>query len=111
MSSYIQVTFTTESEADAKRLARSVVEARLAACAQVSGPISSFYWWDGALQEATEWQCRAKTTADCYDRLERHILERHPYDTPEIIAALIVRGSADYLAWLQAETQTGARTE
>ena len=60
---YLQVTTTTETEAEARDLARSVVEARLAACGQVLGPIHSTYWWGGGIETADEWMCLMKTTA------------------------------------------------
>jgi periplasmic divalent cation tolerance protein len=104
MPAFVQVTFTIDDEAAAKRIARSIVEARLGACAQVVGPIHSTYWWAGKVEDATEWYCHVKTTTDRYDALEAHILDHHPYDTPEIISTPITQGSPAYLAWIQAET-------
>jgi periplasmic divalent cation tolerance protein len=104
----VQVTTTTDSAEEAASLARSVVEARLAACAQVSGPITSTYWWEGDVQTATEWQCVFKTAADRLDALRAHLEAEHPYDTPEIVATAIAGGSAAYLDWLRAETRARA---
>lgn len=55
-----------------------------------------------------EWQLLLKTRADHYDRLEAHLLERHPWDNPEIVAVSIVAGSADYLRWLDNSLSSGA---
>ncbi|MEU1078122.1 MULTISPECIES: divalent-cation tolerance protein CutA [unclassified Streptomyces] len=93
-----------DSRAAADTLARGAVEARLAACAQITGPMTSVYRWQGTVETAEEWRVQFKTAAARYPDLERHLLAAHPYDTPEIIATPAVRGSADYLAWLAAET-------
>ncbi|MEV6552200.1 divalent-cation tolerance protein CutA [Streptomyces sp. NPDC051597] len=100
----LTVLTTTDSRAEADALARGAVEARLAACAQITGPMTSVYRWQGAVETAEEWRVQFKTAAARYPDLERHLLAAHPYDTPEIIATPVARGSADYLAWLAAET-------
>jgi periplasmic divalent cation tolerance protein len=102
----VQVLTTTETQEDAEALARSAVERRLAACAQVIGPITSIYWWEGSLQTATEWQCLLKTREARFDELRAHLQQAHPYETPEIIATPIVAGSAAYLEWIERETTT-----
>ncbi|WP_326697377.1 divalent-cation tolerance protein CutA [Streptomyces sp. NBC_01754] len=103
-AAWLTVLTTTDSEDKARRLADGAVEARLAACAQISGPVTSVYRWQGALETAQEWQVLLKTTAPRYDELEAHLLVAHDYDTPEIIATPVVRGSTRYLAWVSAET-------
>jgi len=101
---YVQVTTTTDSQEEADRLSRGVVEQRLAACAQVSGPIQSTYWWQGAIETASEWLCVMKTVTDRLDALVTYLRAEHNYDTPDITATPITGGSADYLAWVAAET-------
>jgi periplasmic divalent cation tolerance protein len=103
MPEYIQVLTTTEHREDAERIARELVEQRLAACVQVAGPISSIYRWRGKIETTQEWQCWAKSRRDLYDQIERAIRQVHPYEVPEILAVPILAGSADYLAWLDAE--------
>jgi len=100
----MQVVTTTDSRDEAERLARSAVERRLAACAQVAGPVTSTYWWEGAVQTATEWQCVLKTTAARFDELRAHVEREHSYDVPEIVATPIVAGGAAYLDWVRRET-------
>jgi periplasmic divalent cation tolerance protein len=100
----LQVVTTTDSRDEADRLARSAVEGRLAACAQVVGPVTSTYWWEGAVQTATEWQCVLKTTAGRFDELRSHLERQHSYETPEIVATPIVAGGAAYLDWIRQET-------
>lgn len=103
---FLQVTTTTETEQDALRLARQVVEARLAACVQVLGPIHSTYRWKGGVEEAAEWMCLMKTSTATYPHLETYLLAAHPYETPEITATPLLRGSAAYLRWIAAETSS-----
>jgi periplasmic divalent cation tolerance protein len=103
---YLQVQTTTDSRAEAIELSRAV-EARLAACAQVAGPVASTYWWDDGLERAEEWLVLLKLPADRYEELAAFITERHSYDEPEIIALPIVAGSASYLAWMREETRSG----
>lgn len=96
---------TLETAEDAERMARTLVEARGAACVQVIGPIRSTYWWQGAVQAEQEYLCLAKTDAHALDRLMGLIHEHHPYDVPEITATPIVKGSQAYLDWIAAEVQ------
>ena len=107
MTEYIQVYTTTENEDDARMIAQRVVGKRLAACAQVVGPITSTYWWKGAIEEAEEWLCIMKSRKNLYDRLEEAILSVHPYDVPEIVAVPIVSGNQKYLQWLDKEVDKG----
>ncbi|MFG2328507.1 divalent-cation tolerance protein CutA [Streptomyces sp. NPDC048604] len=100
----LTVLTTTDSAEKAGALARGAVEARLAACAQVSGPVTSVYHWKQAVETSEEWQVLFKTTEDRYEALETHLLAAHDYETPEIVATPVVRGSAAYLEWIAAET-------
>ena len=102
---YLQVQTTTDSRAEAMELAHDAVEARLAACAQVAGPIASTYWWEDGLERAEEWLIMLKLPADRYDDLAEFLTERHSYDEPEIMATPIVAGSPAYLSWLSEETR------
>ena len=104
-ASYLQVQTTTDSRAEAIELARVAVESRLAAYAQVAGPMSSTYWWDGEVERAEEWLVMLKLPADRYDELADLLTERHSYDEPEIVATPIIRGSASYLTWITEETR------
>ena len=84
-------------------LARTLVERRLAACANVLSPATSFFRWDGRLEEATEIPVILKTTDERYAEFERALRALHPYDTPEILAFDPVRGLPAYLAWVETE--------
>jgi periplasmic divalent cation tolerance protein len=94
----VQTTYAAQGEA--RQAARQLVEAGLAACVQIVGPIDSLYRWYGKLAEATEWLCLIKTTADRYAELERAIVDAHPYDVPEVVSIAIDAASQPYLEWL-----------
>jgi len=100
------VSTTTPDEPLAARIAAAAVDARLAACAQVHGPLRSTFRWDGAVEQATEWCCQLKTTRAAYPALAALIRALHPYELPEIIAIPIVEGHPPYLAWI-ADTTSG----
>lgn len=101
---YIEVRTTIDTSEGAKKIAESLVSSRLAACVQVSGPISSTYWWKGQLETAEEWLCTIKTRKDLYSAVEQAICFVHGYEEPEIIATPIVAGSQGYLDWIVKET-------
>jgi periplasmic divalent cation tolerance protein len=102
---YLQVQTTTDSRAEAMELAHDAVAARLAACAQVTGPVFSTYWWEDGLERSEEWLVMLKLPADRYQPLADFLAERHSYDEPEIIATPIVVGSPAYLSWIEEETR------
>jgi periplasmic divalent cation tolerance protein len=102
---FLQVQTTTDSRAEAVELAQAAVAARLAACAQVAGPISTSYWWEDSIQRSEEWLVMLKLPDDRYDDLAEFLAERHSYDEPEIVATPIVAGSPSYLDWLAEETR------
>jgi periplasmic divalent cation tolerance protein len=103
---YVQVTTTTDSRPEAAALARSAVAERLAAAAQLVGPIASTYWWEGEIETAEEWMVVFKTTSARFDELASLITEGHSYDSPEIIATPVVAGSMDYLTWVSEQTES-----
>jgi periplasmic divalent cation tolerance protein len=84
-------------------LARELVSLRLAACANVLAPATSFYRWEGRDEQATEFPVLIKSTRACYPRLEAAIRERHPYELPEIVSWPL-EGLAEYLEWVERET-------
>ena len=84
-------------------LARDMVRLRLAACANVLAPATSFYRWEGLEEQAVEHPVLFKSTHECYTRLEQAIRERHPYSVPEIIAIPVERGLPEYLRWVESE--------
>ncbi|KGN31642.1 cytochrome C biogenesis protein CcdA [Knoellia sinensis KCTC 19936] len=93
--------------ADAPRIARLLVEERLAACTQVLPGMTSTFRWDGEVTTADEDLVLAKTHRSRFDAILERVGEVHPYETPEIIAVPIVEASAAYAAWLVAEVSQG----
>ena len=102
---FVQVATTFDVVKEAEALASSAVEARLAACAQAEGPITSVYRWDGAVQKDKEWRVTFKTTASLADRLTKYIVREHSYDVPEVLVTPVISGHQKYLEWVQNETQ------
>ena len=86
-------------------LARQVVHLRLAACANVLSPATSFYRWEGREEQAAEYPVLIKSTAARYEALEREIRKLHPYSLPEIVAWPVDRGLPEYLAWVERESR------
>ena len=111
MKDYVQVVTRIETETDAQTIARAVVEQRLAGCAQIVGPITSVFWWQGQIDMAEEWLCVIKSRRDLYAALEQAIIAVHPYDVPEILAIPVAAGSKEYLEWLDSETSQPTVTE
>jgi periplasmic divalent cation tolerance protein len=97
----IQVSTTTDSLQSAERIARKLLEDRLAACIQVVGPIHSHYRWEGRTEKSAEYLLLIKSREEIYPDLEQAIRELHHYDVPEIISVPVTRGSSDYFSWLE----------
>jgi periplasmic divalent cation tolerance protein len=104
MEEYIQVLTTVDDEKKASEIASAVLEKRVAACVQILGPISSFYWWKGKIEQAREWICLAKAKAEDYEKLQAVIKGIHPYEVPEILATPVSFGNPAYLKWVRDET-------
>jgi periplasmic divalent cation tolerance protein len=98
-----QVSTALPDQAAAEHLAAVLVSERLAACAQVLGPVASTYRWKGHVEHAQEWYCNLKTTDLTLPALQKRIRELHPYEVPEVIAFPISDGDRQYLDWIQAE--------
>jgi len=77
------------------------VAERLAACAQVQGPILSTYRWHGEVNQATEWYVHCKTISSRVQELTDRIRSLHPYEMPEIIATAVIGGHQPYLRWVE----------
>jgi periplasmic divalent cation tolerance protein len=105
ISPHIHIVTATANREDSLRIARALVEERLAACVQIVGPMTSTYRWKGAIETAEEWQCVIKSRRELFERIEARIRQLHPYELPEVLALPIVAGSAAYLAWLDEEVR------
>ena len=100
------VLVTCGSRLEAKKIARAVVEKRLAACVNVvTSPVESVYRWKGKIQSAQEFLLIVKTTARRCEALRAEILRLHSYDVPEIIVLAVKSGSKPYLQWVKSSVQ------
>ena len=82
-----------------------MVDERLAACANVLDGMTSLYWWQGVLEQASEAVLILKTRAELVERLTMRVRELHSYDCPCVVALPIAAGNPDYLAWIAGETE------
>lgn len=85
----------------AKNIASTLVIKKLAACVQISTPITSIYQWQNELCEQQEFLLQIKCTNQCYQSIETLISQIHPYDVPEIIATPIINGLSSYVNWIK----------
>jgi periplasmic divalent cation tolerance protein len=104
MQDALVVLVTAPSPDQAAEIARALVEERLAACGNVVPAIRSIYRWEGKVHEDAEALLVLKTTRGRFEALRDRVLALHPYDVPEVIALPVEAGSADYLAWIAAES-------
>ena len=102
MTDKIVVLATCGSAEEARKIARALVESRLAACVNILAGIESVYRWKGAVEEASECLLIVKSTRGLFDRLQAAIREVHSYELPEIVALPIVDGLEPYLSWIAA---------
>jgi len=108
--SYAIVFVTTANEEDAAAIGRALVEERLAACANLVGPIRSIYRWRDAVEDASKHLLLIKTRASLFPALQARVKQLHPYEVPEIVAVEIKQGSPQYLDWIRESTaQTRAK--
>src|SRR5262249_51240629 len=91
---------TAGSEEEARKIARALVERRLAACVTMVPQVGSIYHWKGRIEEAREWLLIVKTTAAVFEHLREAIAELHSYELPECICLSIEDGSTNYLEWI-----------
>jgi periplasmic divalent cation tolerance protein len=88
-------------------LCHQLVDARLAASAHVVHPIASIYRWQGDVRTTTEARAFLRSRRALLDALVAYVVDRHPYEVPNVTALPLVGGNPDYLAWLSAETAEG----
>lgn len=108
--SLAQVTTTLPSMESAERMASRMVEAGLAACAQVSGPVVSHFIWKGEKCREEEWLCVMKTPASHALLLMEKVREAHPYETPEVIVTAVAHVLPAYLKWAEDRVKVPGRT-
>jgi len=105
MSDPIIVLVTCGSEEEVLKIANTLVEEHLAACANLVAPIRSIYRWEGKIWDEKEWLLIIKTQKDRFEELEKKVKSLHSYSVPEIISLPIVEGSSAYLNWIRENTK------
>lgn len=102
MTNILAVYTTVGSVDEARSMARTLVECKLVACAQISA-IESIYTWDGAIQQSPEWRVLFKTTADLYEQVESAILAAHSYELPAVYAVAFEQCHEPFANWVRSE--------
>lgn len=99
-NSYVLVMVTTANKQEAEKIAQHLLEARLIACANILGPISSHFHWSGKIEHAEEYLLLMKARDDLFEKIAEKVKALHSYEVPEVLALQVVKGSKEYLAWL-----------
>ena len=110
MTNIVVILTTMPDTAETDELARAIVDARLAACVNVHGPMTSFYRWNDTLEREPERQLVIKTTRDRVADVAEWLRARHSYELPEFLVLPVEHGSDAYLAWVAKESTTPKRT-
>ncbi|MBI3301677.1 MAG: divalent-cation tolerance protein CutA [Deltaproteobacteria bacterium] len=105
MAEFIIVFVTTGSEEEAEKIARNLIEEKLAACANIVGPIRSIYRWQDKVADDKEWLLLIKTRESLFPQVEKRVKEWHSYQVPEVVALPILAGSPAYLRWVKESTE------
>ncbi len=100
MTDKVVVLVTCGSNEEAERIARALVEARLAACVNILGPVRSIYRWEGKLNDDQEVLLLIKTSRSLFDQVRHAVEKAHSYEVPEVICLPIIDGAPNYLDWL-----------
>lgn len=106
MSSYVVIMMTTSNKEEAMKIVRSLLEKKLIACANIVGPVSSLFWWEGKIDQASEFLVFMKTHKNLFERLSETVREIHSYEVPEIVALPMIEGLPPYMEWLKASLQS-----
>ena len=103
MNQLVSIQITTPDEKTARELGIALVKLQLAACAQIEGPITSIYRWEGKLEEEQEWRLTLKTDHKYFSQVETFIVSNHPYNVPQIICLPIIKSLEAYESWVRGQ--------
>lgn len=103
MTDKIVILSTCGSPEEGLRIARALVEARLAACVNIVPAAASVYRWQGRLQESSEAILMIKSSRGLFERLQKELAKLHSYEVPEVLALPVLGGSENYLNWIEGE--------
>ena len=100
MTDKVVILVTAASKKECRKIARHLVESKLAACVNITQPIESIYRWEGKITSDSEYQLFIKSTRELFPEIKAAISHLHSYHTPEIICLPIIEGSRNYLQWI-----------
>ena len=100
-NAYVIVMVTTANREEAEKIACHLLDEKLIACANILGPVSSLFWWAGKIDRAEERILLMKSRLTLFEKLSEKVKSLHSYEVPEILALPIVKGSQDYMKWLE----------
>ena len=98
---YVVVLVTCGSKQEAEKVVQNLLDAKLIACGNIIGPVTSFFRWYGKSEKAEEWLALMKSRRDLFDKLAAAVKALHSYEVPEILALPVVEGAKEYLDWLE----------
>lgn len=111
MTDKVVIMVTASSLRECRKIARHLVEGKLAACVNITQPIQSVYRWEGKVTGDKEYLMVIKSTRELFAEIKTEISKLHSYQTPEIICLPIIDGSQDYLQWLSDSVKPAGRRE
>jgi periplasmic divalent cation tolerance protein len=107
----VVILVTAASHGECKKIARHLVETRLAACVNISQPVESIYRWEGQVAEEGEFLLIIKSTRELFPEIKSEISKIHSYHTPEIICLPVIDGSRNYLQWISDSVKPAGAVE
>lgn len=111
MTDKVVIMVTASSRRECRKIARRLIEGKLAACVSISQPVQSVYWWEGKIEQSGEFLMFIKTRRDLFPEIRAEIALVHSYHTPEIICLPIIDGSPNYLQWVSDSVRPGIEAE
>lgn len=111
MTDKVVIMVTAASKRECRKIARHLVEAKLAACVNITQPIESIYRWEGKIADSREYQLLIKSTRELFPEIKAAISKMHSYHTPEIICLPIIDGSRNYLQWVSDSVKPASPAE
>ena len=100
LGTYITVLVTASRREEAEKIARKLLDERVAACINIVEGVRSLFWWQGKIDEASEVLMIIKTRLDLFEKVIEYVKMLHSYTVPEIVALPIIAGNAEYLKWI-----------
>jgi len=101
------VLMTTATREEAEKITTRLLDERLIACANITGPVLSLFWWKGEISRENEFLTIMKTRAELFRELAKAVKRMHSYEVPEIIAVPILKGEQSYMEWLNRSLRKG----